>query len=178
MSETATRLMDLAETHIRESGYGGFSFRELAAQIGIKSASVHHHFPTKAVMVAAVARRYGERFFEKVAPKPDETPADAIDSYKAAFRDGFVEDGLMCLYGVLGTETGALTPEVSEEIVAFFRHSIDDLSRRIGGAESRERAFNVMATLEGGLMLARAYGDVTAFDHAVASLAQASGERS
>ena len=63
MSErTAERLMDLAEDHIRNAGYGGFSFRDLAAEIGIKSASVHHHFPTKATMAAAVARRYGDRF--------------------------------------------------------------------------------------------------------------------
>jgi hypothetical protein len=31
--------MDLAEDHIRNAGYGGFSFRDLAAEIGIKSAS-------------------------------------------------------------------------------------------------------------------------------------------
>jgi TetR/AcrR family transcriptional repressor of nem operon len=59
MNETAERLMDLAEARIREAGYRGFSFRDLAAEIGIKSASVHHHFPTKAGMAAAVARRYG-----------------------------------------------------------------------------------------------------------------------
>ena len=57
MSETAERLMDLAEARIRDAGDGGFSFRDLAAEIGIKSASVHHHFPTKAGIVAAVARR-------------------------------------------------------------------------------------------------------------------------
>src|ERR1700721_1374918 len=55
--------MDLAEAHIRSAGYGGFSFRALAAEIGIKSASVHHHFPTKATMAAAVAQRYADRFF-------------------------------------------------------------------------------------------------------------------
>jgi len=27
--------MDLAEAHIRESGYAGFSFRNLAAEVGI-----------------------------------------------------------------------------------------------------------------------------------------------
>ncbi len=44
MSGMAERLMDLAEAHIRDRGYGGFSFRDLAAEVGIKSASVHHHF--------------------------------------------------------------------------------------------------------------------------------------
>jgi hypothetical protein len=48
VSETAERLMDLAEAHICNAGYGGISFRDLAAEIGIKSASVHHHFPTTA----------------------------------------------------------------------------------------------------------------------------------
>ena len=42
VSETAEQLIDLAEAHIRNAGYGGFSFRDLAAEIGIKSASVHH----------------------------------------------------------------------------------------------------------------------------------------
>ena len=70
MNATAERLMDLAEAHIRKAGYGGFSFRDLAAEVGIKSASVHHHFRTKASMAAAVARRYGDRFFAAVARRP------------------------------------------------------------------------------------------------------------
>jgi AcrR family transcriptional regulator len=61
VNETAEQLMCLAEAHIRDAGYGGFSFRDLAAELGIKSASVHHHFPTKATMAAAVARRYRDR---------------------------------------------------------------------------------------------------------------------
>jgi AcrR family transcriptional regulator len=62
VSETAERLMDLGRGTYPHAGYGGFSFRDLAAEISIKSASVHHHFPTKATMTAAVARRYGDRF--------------------------------------------------------------------------------------------------------------------
>src|SRR6266436_8167312 len=40
MNETAERLMDLAEARIRQAGYRGFSFRDLAAEIGIKSATI------------------------------------------------------------------------------------------------------------------------------------------
>src|SRR5215469_14434070 len=112
VSETAERLMDLAEAHIRDAGYRGFSFRDLAAEIGIKSASVHHHFPTKAKMAAAVARRYGDRFLAAVAPRPHETGEDAISAYRSAFRKAFERDGRMCLCGVLGAEAGVLPPEV------------------------------------------------------------------
>ena len=86
VSETAERLMDLAEAHIRNAGYGHFSFRDLAAEIGIKSARVHHHFPTKATMAAAVARRYGDRFLAAVARRPNESAGDAISVYRLAFR--------------------------------------------------------------------------------------------
>jgi TetR/AcrR family transcriptional regulator, transcriptional repressor for nem operon len=168
--ETAQRRMDLAEAPIRDAGYGGFSFRELAAEIGVKSASVHHHFPTKATLAAAVARRYGDRFLATVAPRPNETGEDAISAYRSAFRKALERDGRMCLCGVLGAEAGVLPPEVVEEIHSFFRRCINDRTRRIGGPEGEARAFHVMATLEGGMMLARAFRDIEAFDQAVASL--------
>jgi len=170
VNETAERLMDLAEAHIRNAGYGSFSFRELAAEIGIKSASVHHYFPTKADMAAAVAKRYGGRFFAAVAPRPDETPGDAIRAYRDAFRTGLDLDGRMCLFGVLGAEVGFLSAEVIEEIVGFFHRCIDDLSQRIGGPDAEARAFHVMATLEGATMLAHACRSIEAFDQAAASL--------
>ena len=170
MNETAERLMDLAQAHIRHRGYGGFSFRELAAEIGIKSASVHHHFPTKAMMAAAVARRYGDRFFAAVARAPRETAEDAIAAYRSAFKAALDRDGLMCLFGVLGAEAGGLSPEVGDEILFFFRRCIEDLTQRIGGADGEARAFQVIATLEGGMMLARAYQATAAFDRAAAGL--------
>ena len=170
MVETAERLMDLAERHMRNAGYGGFSFRHLAAEIGIKSASVHHHFPTKATMAAAVARRYADRFFVKVPRRSNETADEAIAAYRSAFKAALDRDGAMCLFGVLGAEASGLSPKVANEILSFFRRCIEDLSRRIGGPDAEARAFQVLATLEGGMMLARAYQDVEAFDHAVIGL--------
>lgn len=170
MSGTAKRLMDLAEARIRESGYSGFSFRHLADEVGIKSASVHHHFPTKAKMAAAVARRYGERFLASVVAKPNEGAEDAIAVYRSAFRGALERDGLMCLCGVLGAEAGALAPEVTVEVQSFFRGCIEDLARRIGGPDATARAYHIMATLEGGMMLARTYGDIDAFDQSTSAL--------
>jgi TetR/AcrR family transcriptional repressor of nem operon len=170
VSGTATRLMDFAEAHIRERGYTGFSFRSLAAEAGIKSASVHHHFPTKAKMAAVVARRYGERFLAAVVAKPNESAEDAISVYRSAFRAAFERDGRMCLCGVLGAEASVLAPEVTVEVQSFFRSCVEDLARRIGGPAATSEAFHVMATLEGGMMLARAYGDIDAFDQAASIL--------
>src|SRR3954467_4343038 len=39
-------------------GYAGLNFRELAEVVGVKHASLYYHFPSKADLGAAVARRY------------------------------------------------------------------------------------------------------------------------
>src|SRR5260370_7073102 len=137
--------MDLAEAHIRHAGYRGFSFRDLAAELVIKSPSVHQHFPTKATLAAAVVRRYGDRFLATVASRPNETGDDAISAYRSAFRKALERDGRMCLCGVLGAEAGVLTPEVVEEIQSFFRRGIDDLTQRIGGPQPEPRALPRLA---------------------------------
>jgi TetR/AcrR family transcriptional regulator, transcriptional repressor for nem operon len=173
MRQTEQRLMDRAEARISEAGYRGFSFRELAAEVGIKSASVHHYFPTKARMAAAVARRYGERFFELVASGHNGGNDDVIASYRSVFRGAIEQDGRMCLNGMLGAEAGGLPSEVVDEIRVFFQRCVDDLSSRLSGPDAVARAFQIMATLEGGLILARAFGDVAAFDRATASLSLA-----
>jgi TetR/AcrR family transcriptional regulator, transcriptional repressor for nem operon len=72
MNATAGRLLDLAESHMRNAECGGFSFRELAAEAGTTSASVNHYFPTKASMAAAVPRRYGNRLFVAVDRRPED----------------------------------------------------------------------------------------------------------
>jgi TetR/AcrR family transcriptional repressor of nem operon len=55
-------------------------------------------------------------------------------------------------------------------VQSFFRGCIDDLASRIGGPGAVVRAYHVMATLEGGMMLARTYGDIHAFDQATSTL--------
>src|SRR5258707_11592806 len=156
MNETAERLIDLAEARIREAGYRGFRFRDLAAEIGIKSASVHHHFPTKAGMAAAVARRYGDRFFEVVARRHDESGDDVIAIYRSAFRSAIERDGRMCLNGVRGAEAGGLTPQVVGGNEVVFRRCIDDLSSRIGRADAVARALHFISALLESLSLSPA----------------------
>src|SRR5690348_18498506 len=60
MSDVKTAIMDAAEQRMQLGGFGGFSFREIAADVGIKSSSVHYHFPTKEDLAAAVIRRWAE----------------------------------------------------------------------------------------------------------------------
>ena len=164
--EKASEIMNAAERRIRTSGYNGFSFREIATDVGVKSSSVHHHFPTKPALAAAVARRYTDRFEAALAN------AESAEDWRAVFRKALVEDGQMCLCGVLGAESGDLPAEVSVEARRFFRRSLKALGQLYGppSAASRQSALRVIAILEGAMMLARTLDDPSVFEDATRNL--------
>ena len=58
-------------------GFNGFSYADVAAELGITTASLHYHFPGKAELGEALIERYAERFRAALA---------AIDAREAAPR--------------------------------------------------------------------------------------------
>ncbi len=177
----AERIMDLAEARIRTKGYCAFSFREIAEAAGVKSASVHYHFPTKGDLGAAVARRYTERFLEALGDPADRvaSPAVLLERCIQAFRDALARDRRLCLCGVLGAEAGALPEQVLAEARRFFERSLEwlsiALSRLLGKDKNvklaRSGAIHILACLEGALILAKTLDDIETFDAAVAPIA-------
>ena len=45
--DSAKQILDIAERRMRQTGYNAVSYRDIAAEMGIKSASLHYHFPKK-----------------------------------------------------------------------------------------------------------------------------------
>ena len=58
--DTKTNLMDAAEQQVRQKGADGFSYADLSAQVGIRKASIHYHFPTKSDLLTAIMARYSQ----------------------------------------------------------------------------------------------------------------------
>ena len=177
-SEKATEILDIAEQMARQGGYNGFSFREIASEAGIKSASVHYHFPTKENLGVALARRYTDQFIEKLgAPENQSSLADGLSAYVEAYRQALVEDGLMCLCGMLGSEIAALPGAVSAEVKRFFELNLNWLISVQGQFQEaapqsgyREKAVQIVALLEGAMILSRTLGDVAVFEDATRAI--------
>jgi TetR/AcrR family transcriptional repressor of nem operon len=166
MADTVTAILDAAERRIRHAGYSGFSFRELAADVGVKSASIHYHFPTKSALAAAVARRYNGRVIE-AANAGVARGQGVVEAWTAVFRAALFDGARMCLCGSLGATIGDLTPEVTHEVQEFFEASVASL---VAGGLTTERATQVLATLEGAILMATAQRDAAVFDRATAHL--------
>ena len=58
VADTKERILEAARLTVQDLGYSGLSFRELAKDVGIKSASIHYYFATKGELGGALASRY------------------------------------------------------------------------------------------------------------------------
>lgn len=122
LSGMAERVVDAAEALIQQAGYNGFSYDDVAQQVGIRKPSIHHHFPTKAALVATIVQRYTHRFREQLLRIEGRraTAAERLRDYAALFEATYQQDRRLCVCGMLGAEAQGLPPEVAAEVQRFF----------------------------------------------------------
>lgn len=177
--DTREKIMRVARKTVQAHGYNALSFRDLAAEVGIKSASVHYHFPTKGDLGAELARRYTEDgrayLAEVIASYKDQR--SCIKKYTDIFRAALVDDNRMCLCGIMAAEREHLPPEVLAEVNAFTELNIEWLSNllALNAAEPKQKkalrrqALGIYAAVEGAQLLARGQNDVSIYDDVIDS---------
>ena len=96
-----------AARHSAQShGYGGLNFRDLADEVGIKAASIYHHFPSKADLGASVARRYWEDTAADLEAIEAATsdPRSCLRQYPQIFRRSLESQNRLCLGSFMSAE--------------------------------------------------------------------------
>ena len=68
-SETATRILDVAEKLVEVRGFNGFSYADVSREMNITTAALHYHFASKADLGTALIARYTSRFDEALAAR-------------------------------------------------------------------------------------------------------------
>lgn len=161
------KILEAAERRVRKAGFAQMSFRDLAGDVGIKSASVHYHFATKPDLAAALVERYGAQFKSRL----DQIETSNLDAALAAFVDlydsAFVMGDAICLCAVMGAEANGLTAPVNKKTTAFFEMNRGWLSALLaahGITQADARASLIIAALEGGMIMASAARDRALFD--------------
>lgn len=166
MNDVKTAIMDAAERRMQQGGFGGFSFREIAADVGIKSSSVHYHFPTKEDLAAAVIRRWSE-YTSGLIDKELEKDPNPVRVWTKAFRGTAFSKAHMCPCTVLGAASQDLPEQVAKEVKGFFKMCQDKL---VAEGLSPGKAAEVLSTITGALVLANALGDTAEYDRATREL--------
>jgi TetR/AcrR family transcriptional regulator, transcriptional repressor for nem operon len=187
-ADTATRILDSAERLVQSRGFNGFSYANVAAELGITKASLHYHFAGKAELGQALIERYAARFaaaLEQINADGGNAPAK-LDAYARIYA-GVLRDKRMCLCGMLAADYDTLPKPMREAVIGFFDHNeawltdVFEQGRTEGSLDRdgspREAAQALVGGLEGAMLVARPYGDVTRFEasatHLLAGLARA-----
>jgi TetR/AcrR family transcriptional repressor of nem operon len=170
--DTKTAIMDAAQALIQRGGANAMSYQDVSDAIGIRKASIHHHFPTKDSLLKAVIQRYAVYFLGLVdgivESKLD--PAAKLRKYVGLFEATLSEgkQDKACLCGMLGAELSTLGSPSAAGVRRFYRDNEARLGRVL--EEGRERgqfhfkgesklvAAMIFALLEGGVLIARAEG--------------------
>lgn len=163
--ETATRI---AQAH----GYGGLNLRALAEDVGIKAASLYYHFPSKAELAAAVAKRYWQDAAEGLelisSTTPD--PAERLRRFPGTFRVALANDNRICLCSFMTAEFDDLPENVKREVETFTDVNVAWLSKTlvaagiVGTRDAKKRANAIFAAVAGAQLMARGRSDIKLFD--------------
>ena len=172
--DTPTAILDTSERLVQQRGFNGFSYADVAAELGLTKAGLHYHFAGKAELGEALMSRYAQRFAEAL-DRIDAGGASApekLDAYATLYAD-VLRGERMCLCGMLAAEYGTLPAPMQAVVLRFFddnEHWLEAVleeGREAGSLSfagpARDAARLVVSALEGAMLVARPYADVDRF---------------
>lgn len=172
MSSTSDKILDIAQSLIVAGGYNGFSYADISDAIGIRKASIHHHFPAKAELVAVLVDRYTKQAEAGLQSLREQAanPADQLQFYVDYWRS-CIENASQpfCVCAMLASEMQMLPDEVASRVRTHFRNLATWLTSVLqAGVEQglfqldkrpEEQAQMLMASVHGAMLSARALDD-------------------
>ena len=175
-TDTREMILTAARTTVQAHGYSGLSFRDLAKDVGIKSASVHYHFPTKSDLGATLAHLYTQNARADLDRVLAEThaPAACLRLYVGFFRKALEHDNRMCLCGIMGAEYDALPDAVKAEVRGFADTNVAWLTQvlaRLPAPKAPDAiarwGLAIFAAIGGAQLAARSRNDIAAYDQII-----------
>jgi TetR/AcrR family transcriptional repressor of nem operon len=180
-SDTATRILDVAEKLVEVRGFNGFSYADVSSDLKITNAALHYHFVNKSDLGVALIVRYTSRFDDALAEVAlRTTDASArLRAYADLYLD-VLKGKRMCLCGMMAAEHETLPEPMQAAVIEFFNHNQVWLAQVLkegkakGAIEfngsAKETARTIIGSLEGAMLLARLFGDVAGFRSAATHL--------
>ncbi len=172
-SATRTRILDAAETLVKDNGFAATSVDEVIALSSSSKGAFFHHFPTKADLAVHLVHRYVEADIAELEEALAAVAGvDDAGERLVAFIRWFEDrgDAVMaatsnCLYVAVLTERQLVdegtTDDVLRAVVAWRTAIVDLLRAALPGStlDLDAIADHVFVTFEGAFMLCRSTGE-------------------
>ena len=171
---TAERILKTATRLVQVHGFSAFSYADVAAELGIRKASIHHHFPTKDDLGLALVRQYQAGFAAALMEIDRKNDArDKLLAYVRLYDDVLAQGNRMCLCGMLAADSSQLPERTRLALQEFFDSNIAWIASVLAAGKKTKRlrfdgspdamAWTILTTLEGAMLLARPYADAKRF---------------
>lgn len=128
--DTKTKILDAAESLIKKSGINATSFQKISDVVGIRKASLYHHFANKDALICAMIERcrdtYSTQYIDIV-----NSQISAVGKLKAIiqiYEDGLVDDR-MCIIGMLSAGHCSLGEATKLQLQKTICNTIEVYSR-------------------------------------------------
>lgn len=159
-----------------DRGYSAFSYADISEAVNIKKPSIHHHFPTKAGLAAAVLKAHrentiaGTEQLDTQIEDPSKRLHAFVQYWERCIRGRSVS---FCVAALMGAELPSLPEEVQVEVRLHFKALRDWFERTLNAGvkagvihlqhSAATEAQTLMAVVHGAMLSARATGDCDVF---------------
>ena len=173
--DTRNKILNSAQRLIQTRSFEGFSFQDIADEVGIRKASLYHHFDSKDAVAIAVLKRGGDWVFGKLEATKELAPTERLERYIDLFRDLGGKAERMCPGGSFASVFGAVSPSVQRALHAFTKMQLDWLEGTvregaasgafaIGEQAPRDVALQIFSSVQGALLTGRLTSDPGVLD--------------
>ncbi|MEM7206455.1 MAG: TetR/AcrR family transcriptional regulator [Pseudomonadota bacterium] len=167
------RILVAAEKRVRRVGFSNMSFRDIATDVGVKSASVHYHFPTKTDLGEALIDAYADRFLRSLTAIDQSDVNNAIKAFIKLYNDALVLNQSICLCAMMSAEAMGLSASLNTRLMSFFRSNLtwlEELFEQHFGDRKAALSATIISALEGAMIVAAASDDRLIFDQVSESI--------
>lgn len=123
-SGTRESIIALADQLIRERGFNAFSFHDISKTIGIKTSSIHYHFPTKSDLCISIIRKQEELLRKIMESVEGKDPLVRLKRFISIYSN-IVSENKVCLVGSLCTDLNTVEEPVKKELQQMAGNILD-----------------------------------------------------
>jgi TetR/AcrR family transcriptional regulator, transcriptional repressor for nem operon len=168
--DTRERILDSAQRLTQTRSFHGFSFQDIADEIGVRKASLYHHFDSKDDVAVAMLQRAADWTSAQFKKAEGREPAERLEAYFDLFRQIHGKGERMCPGGSFAAVFGAISSSVQSSLHRFAKMHLDwleDVVRdgveqgqfTIGDQRPRDVAAQIAAGVQGALLVGRLSSD-------------------
>ena len=173
--ETRTKILNSAQRLIQTRSFEGFSFQNIADEVGIRKASLYHHFDSKDAVAIGVLKRGADWVTGQLDATKELAPPERLERYFDLFHDLHGKAERMCPGGSFASVLGAVSPAVQRALHAFTKMHLDWLEGvvregaelgafEIGEQAPRDVALQIFSSVQGALLTGRLTADPGVLD--------------